>query len=138
DVGESFDVGVRMHRPVGTRDQPVVVENPERADAHLIGVAVPVEREVPAGPEPASILGVDLGVASDLQQVAPRSTSGDSLQPYGVLIRYAESQASRFRVMTDWRTIASLATAGGTLVLALATFAAVRSSNRSSRGRAAL
>ena len=33
----------------------------------------------------------------------------------------------------DWSTIASLATAAGTLVLGLATFAAVRSSNRSAR-----
>jgi hypothetical protein len=33
----------------------------------------------------------------------------------------------------DWATAASLATAAGTLVLALATFAAVRSSNRSAR-----
>lgn len=35
--------------------------------------------------------------------------------------------------MTDWVTISSLATAGGTLVLAAATFTAVRSSNRSAR-----
>src|SRR6476646_3735177 len=35
--------------------------------------------------------------------------------------------------MTDWATISSLATAGGTLVLAAATFTAVRSSNRSAR-----
>lgn len=35
--------------------------------------------------------------------------------------------------MADWSTIASLATAGGTLVLGVATFAAVRSANRSSR-----
>ncbi len=35
--------------------------------------------------------------------------------------------------MTDWTTVASLATAGGTLVLALATFASVRSANRSAR-----
>ncbi len=35
--------------------------------------------------------------------------------------------------MTDWSMIASLATAGGTLVLALATFASVRSANRSAR-----
>jgi hypothetical protein len=35
--------------------------------------------------------------------------------------------------MTDWATISSLATAGGTLVLAGATFAAVRSSNRAAR-----
>jgi hypothetical protein len=36
-------------------------------------------------------------------------------------------------IATDWATISSLATAGGTLVLAVATFAAVRSSNRSAR-----
>jgi hypothetical protein len=35
--------------------------------------------------------------------------------------------------MTDWVTISSLATAGGTLVLAVATFAAVRSANQSAR-----
>ena len=35
--------------------------------------------------------------------------------------------------MADWATISALATAGGTLVLAGATFAAVRSSNRSAR-----
>lgn len=35
--------------------------------------------------------------------------------------------------MAQWQTISSLATAGGTLVLALATFSAVRSSNRSAR-----
>jgi hypothetical protein len=33
----------------------------------------------------------------------------------------------------DWTTIASFATAGGTLVLAVATFSAVRSSNRTAR-----
>jgi hypothetical protein len=35
--------------------------------------------------------------------------------------------------VADWQTISSLATAGGTLVLARATFSAVRSSNRSAR-----
>jgi len=35
--------------------------------------------------------------------------------------------------MADWVTISSLATAGGTLVLAIATFGATRSSNRSAR-----
>jgi hypothetical protein len=35
--------------------------------------------------------------------------------------------------MADWVTISSLATAGGTLVLAVATFASVRSANRSAR-----
>jgi hypothetical protein len=35
--------------------------------------------------------------------------------------------------MTDWPTIASLATAGGTLVLAVATFSSVRAGQRSTR-----
>jgi hypothetical protein len=35
--------------------------------------------------------------------------------------------------VTDWATYSSLATAGGTLVLAIATFASVRSANRSAR-----
>ncbi len=34
---------------------------------------------------------------------------------------------------TDWATASSLATAGGTLVLAVATFASIRSANRSAR-----
>jgi hypothetical protein len=36
-------------------------------------------------------------------------------------------------VSTNWTTISSLATAGGTLVLGVATFAAVRSANRAAR-----
>ncbi len=35
--------------------------------------------------------------------------------------------------MTDWTTVSSLATGAGTLVLAVATFAAVRSANRAAR-----
>ena len=35
--------------------------------------------------------------------------------------------------MTDWVTISALATATGTLVLAVATFASVRSANRAAR-----
>jgi len=35
--------------------------------------------------------------------------------------------------MADWATISSLAIAGGTLVLAVATFGAVKSGNRSAR-----
>lgn len=35
--------------------------------------------------------------------------------------------------MTDWATISSVSTAGGTLVLALATFSSVRSGNRTAR-----
>jgi hypothetical protein len=37
------------------------------------------------------------------------------------------------RLMADWPTIASLATAGGTLLLAVATFSAVRSGQRSAK-----
>ena len=36
---------------------------------------------------------------------------------------------------TDWVTISALATAGGTLVLAAATFASVRSANRAARAK---
>ena len=39
----------------------------------------------------------------------------------------------RLASVADWVVISSLATAGGTLVLAAATFAAVRSSNRAAR-----
>jgi hypothetical protein len=35
--------------------------------------------------------------------------------------------------LTDWATVASLATAGGTLVLAIATFGATRTANRAAR-----
>jgi hypothetical protein len=35
--------------------------------------------------------------------------------------------------MADWATISSMATAGGTLVLAIATFGSIRSANRSAR-----
>ena len=41
--------------------------------------------------------------------------------------------AGRLDQVVDWTTIAALATAGGTLVLAIATIAAVRSANRSAR-----
>jgi hypothetical protein len=39
----------------------------------------------------------------------------------------------RLQRVTDWATVASLATAAGTLVLAVATFASIRSANRSAR-----
>ena len=44
----------------------------------------------------------------------------------------ASRRCARSR-LTDWVTIASLATAAGTLVLAVATFSSVRSSSRSAR-----
>ena len=46
---------------------------------------------------------------------------------------WLEVEDGRLRPMADWATISALATAGGTLVLAAATFASVRSANRSAR-----
>jgi hypothetical protein len=71
DVRDALDVGVRMHRPVGSRREPVVVEHAERPDAHLRGIPVPIEREVPASLEPTAVLGMDLRVASDLEHAGP-------------------------------------------------------------------
>jgi hypothetical protein len=45
----------------------------------------------------------------------------------------ARATGGKLRSVLDWSTISSLATGAGTLVLAVATFAAVRSSNRSAR-----
>ena len=60
-----------------------------------------------------------------------------SIPPIGGLFRggkfSAAGRVSKLRWMTDWATIGSLATAGGTLVLAVATFASIRSANRSAR-----
>src|ERR1700686_2476238 len=59
--------------------------------------------------------------------------SGDS----GGLPLHVVDPVTNCRVMlllaTDWSTISSLVTGAGTLVLAIATFASVRSSNRSAR-----
>jgi hypothetical protein len=44
-----------------------------------------------------------------------------------------ERRASYYEAMTNWVVVSSLATAGGTLILAGATFASVRSGNRSAR-----
>ena len=71
DVGQPLDVGVGVHRPIGARDEPVVVEDAERADPHLRRVAVLVEGEVPARVEPPALLPVDVCVAADLKHRAP-------------------------------------------------------------------
>src|SRR5204863_8556957 len=51
----------------------------------------------------------------------------------GVASRSVDPQQGSLPLLADWVTISSLATAGGTLVLAIATFASVRSANRSAR-----
>ena len=59
DVRQRLDVLVRVERPLGAGDDPVVVEDAQRADAHLFGIPVAVEREVPAGVEPAALFVPD-------------------------------------------------------------------------------
>ena len=74
DVGDALHVGVRMHRPNGARRQPVVIEDAQRPDPHLPGIAVAVEGEVPARVEPAAFLFVDLPVAAHLQHGCAQGT----------------------------------------------------------------
>ena len=50
---------MRMERPLGTRHDPVIVEDAKGADALLLGIAVAVEAEVPPGIEPAALLVPD-------------------------------------------------------------------------------
>src|SRR5256885_3394000 len=57
-----------MERPDRARLQPVVVEDAQRPKAHLLRIAVLVEREVPARMEPAALLGMDLRVAPELDR----------------------------------------------------------------------
>jgi len=58
---------------------------------------------------------------------------GDALrEPGGGYDRRRERRIAQ-RLMADWPTVASLATAGGTLILAVATFSSVRSGQRATR-----
>jgi hypothetical protein len=61
-------------------------------------------------------------------EVALRGELLTRMRPRGHL-----SSSTRLDAMADWVTISSLATASGTLVLAVATFASVRSANRAAR-----
>jgi hypothetical protein len=70
-VGQPLDVAVRVHRPHGARDQPIVVEHPHRAERRVLGVDVRVERVVPAGTEPPAVHVGDLVVPADLQRHRP-------------------------------------------------------------------
>jgi hypothetical protein len=65
-VRQRLDVLVRVQRPLGAGDDPVIVEDAQRADAQLLGIAIPVEREMPPGVEPAALLVPDrVGLADD-------------------------------------------------------------------------
>jgi len=66
DVRERLDVLMRVQWPLGPGDDAVVVEHTQRADAELVRVAVAIEREVPAGVEPAALFVPDRVRASDL------------------------------------------------------------------------
>ena len=68
DVGDPFDVAVRMHRPRGAGHERVVVENAERADAHIVRIVVPIEGEVPPRLEPAAVDPVDRRVRPELER----------------------------------------------------------------------
>src|SRR6188508_513460 len=59
DVRQRLDVLVRMYRPFGAGDDAVVVEDPQRADTHLLRIVVAIEAEVPARVEPATGLVPD-------------------------------------------------------------------------------
>src|SRR5438067_2325794 len=65
DVRDAFDVAMRMKRPDGAGDQAIVVEDAERPPPHVVGIAVLIEREVPARREPSTLGCVDLLVAPD-------------------------------------------------------------------------
>src|SRR5687768_17699750 len=69
-----------MQRPLGARDDPVVVEHPQGADAHLLGIPVAVEREVPAGVEPAALLVPD-GVSVTERDRACLEAHAPTLRP---------------------------------------------------------
>jgi hypothetical protein len=80
-------------------------------------IAAVCERQASAGE--LQWLGATRGLAGLCNPIT-RCAAGPYLAPYPVRV-------------TDWVTISSLATAGGTLVLAVATFASVRSANRAAR-----
>ena len=66
-VGDALHIPMGMQGPDRARHQRVMVEDPQRANAHLLRVVVLVEAKVPAGLEPATIAGVDFLVAPDCQ-----------------------------------------------------------------------
>src|SRR5207247_6309218 len=70
---------------------------------------------------------------ASLPSVASRSSTTGSAWTQATLTRSRIAESLVAASMADWVTISSLATAGGTLVLAGATFASVRSANRAAR-----
>ncbi len=124
------------------RTEPERVSTAERAATqdHVAGDhAVVVGDEVEIGDVLRRI--PDALDEMDLDLTTERGThnfkNGGTIRPGGranVHRRTLRTFTRSLRAMTDWPTIASLATVGGTLVLATATFASVRSGNRTARG----
>src|SRR3989442_13109979 len=71
DVGDALDVGVRVHRPDRARSQAIVVENPQRPNPHLSGIAIAIEGEVPADLQPAPVFLVELTVPARMHHRVP-------------------------------------------------------------------
>jgi hypothetical protein len=71
DVGKALDVPMWVHRPYGARHEPVVVEDPHRAERRVLGIDVRIERVMPAGPEPPTVHVGDLVIHADLQRHRP-------------------------------------------------------------------
>src|SRR5437773_11372142 len=57
--GERLDALVRVERPLGTGNDPIVVEDAERTNAHPFGIAITVEAELPPGVGPATLPAPD-------------------------------------------------------------------------------
>src|SRR5439155_5901098 len=70
-VRNSLHVGVRGDRPDCAWRKPIVIEEPQRPDPHLPGIAIAIKREVPAGLEPAALFVVDLAVPAYVEHGSP-------------------------------------------------------------------
>ncbi len=64
-IGQTLHVAMGVEGPNRTGDQSIVVEDPHRAEAIIVRVAVSVEREVPPSSEPAAFGVVDVTVSTD-------------------------------------------------------------------------
>jgi hypothetical protein len=84
-------------------------------------------------PTCASRLGVMSTVGAVVDAGAASSGASSSCVTGPLTLSPSHSNPTYNLAVTDWATISALATAGGTLVLAGATFAAVRSGNRAAR-----
>src|SRR6185295_19032581 len=85
-----------MHRPFGAGHDPVVVEDAQRADTHLLRIAVAIEGEVPAGVEPSALLVPDRVRLSNRNTARLELHQGNGTQAWPV--RAATLPWPRFRL----------------------------------------